>query len=263
MLVAFTQDRDGQASVSSIASLVSPTGEVPGRPARGLSVLRGWHTSEQGGRSTPGQGRQARDDPKPGDDAEAVRTCERYCSTHVRFECNEEAQTLDASTHRRARVRMLAGMGLRRRSHATRRRISAPASTPCFPAGRRRPRAAPSASARTAGSCSRRPTEWRTSSTTCRTGQTRFSRPGRSPSSSLRLRCSCLRATASCRSMIRSASTFRSCPTTARRSRSGRCCSTRAACATGATWKTSRAGRAARASTRMHTSSTSWVARST
>ena len=51
--------------------------------------------------------------------------------------------------------------------------------------------------------------------------------------------------------------TCRSCPTTAPRSPSATCCSTRAACATGATSPTWRAGRGRRACTRTRTCSTS------
>ena len=56
--------------------------------------------------------------------------------------------------------------------------------------------------------------------------------------------------------------TFPSCPTTASRCPSGTCCSTRAACATGARWRRSRAGPAPRASTPTPTSSTSSRGRS-
>ena len=86
---------------------------------------------------------------------------------------------------------------------------------------------------------------------------TRSSKPGRSRSSSPPRRCCCSRRRASCRSTIRRASTCPSCPTTARRSRSGTCSSTRAGCATGERSPPSPAGRGRRASTRTRTCSTS------
>ena len=104
--------------------------------------------------------------------------------------------------------------------------------------------------ASTASPSSSAPTAWPTSSATSRTRRTRSSKRDRSRSSSRPRPCSCWRATASCRSTIRSASTFPSFPTTARRSRSVTCSRTPAGCATG---ERSRASPAGRATTRAHT----------
>jgi uncharacterized protein (DUF1697 family) len=68
MLIAFTQDRVALASVSSIASLVSPR-ESSGRPPAAYLFCTDGILEKAG--AAPGQAGK-RDDPKPGDDAEAV-----------------------------------------------------------------------------------------------------------------------------------------------------------------------------------------------
>jgi hypothetical protein len=143
---------------------------------------------------------------------------------------------------------------------ATQRRIPAPASMPCFRAGRRRPRAAPSESARTQA-CAREGLWDGGPRARRRTGRTRFS--GRVGVQAVHGGCgapACARRQAVARRFD---------PRTSRAARLRHAdhdpadASAHERPARLATWRTSRAGRAARASTPMRTSSTSWAARNT